>query len=146
MRYNKSKIERVQLEKNHYAETERRIKEVTGGKFEAAFGYYEEKKTVKGNMKYIALPVQELIWQYNLIVDMAQDEVDVTQAFIKAKELDITRCKIDTNKFLSQNRGMKAWDTYEVQLAQERVVNERLKTHILDKNGNDIDKLIVEAQ
>ena len=77
---------------------------------------------------------------------MAQNEIDETHAFIKTKELDINSLKLEGNKFLSQNRGKRAWDQYEVCLGQERVVNDRLMKRILAKNGDDVDGLINEAK
>ena len=54
--------------------------------------------------------MQTLLYQYNMIVDMAQNEIDETHAFVKARELDITSFKMESNKFLSQQRGKLAWD------------------------------------
>lgn len=145
MHYNQSRSERNDMEELFANETMKRLKEVTGGKFDAAFGDDHEQKSAEHNMRYIAGPVQTLLYQYNMIVDMAQNEIDETHAFVKARELDITSFKMESNKFLSQQRGKLAWDQYEVCLGQERVVNERLRTKILDRNGDNVKQLIKEG-
>lgn len=76
---------------------------------------------------------------------MAQHEAEDAHMMISTKKLDIGGYKKESGKFLEQYRGQKAWDTYEAKLAQERIHNSRLKTNLLKKNGNDIDKLIEEA-
>lgn len=145
MNYSKDRQERNVLEKEYFDETLRRLKEVTGDKFNAGHGINHEKKDGEHNAKYIAAPSQEQIWQYNMIVDMSQVEIDDTHLMLKTKEMDIDGYKKESEKFLEQNRGRLAWDTYELQLAQERVLNQRLRTNLLKKNGNDVDQLIDEA-
>ena len=59
--------------------------------------------------------------------------------------LDIKNLKRECNKFLTQNRGKLAWDSYEVQLARERVMNEKLYIDLADKGGHKIEELVKES-
>ena len=80
-----------------------------------------------------------------MAVDMAQHEITDANMLINSKLLDIKGYKKEGNKFLDENRGRLAWDTYEAKLAQERIVSRRLREKLLKKNGNDIDNLLEEA-
>jgi len=100
MNYSKDRQERNVLEKEYFDETLRRLKEVTGDKFNAGHGINHEKKDGEHNAKYIAAPSQEQIWQYNMIVDMSQVEIDDTHLMLKTKEMDIDGYKKESEKFL----------------------------------------------
>ena len=102
-------------------ETMNRLKEVTGGKFEARFGAGHEKWPPERNLLYVTAPFQDLIDQYQAKVGNCQQEIDDAHTMLKNKQLDIEGLRKEGKRFLSQNQGKTSWDTYEVQLARERI-------------------------
>ena len=68
--------QRMDIIKATSEETLNRLKEVTGGKFEARFGAAHEKWTPERNLMYVTSPFQDLIDQYHAKVDNCQHEID----------------------------------------------------------------------
>ena len=114
----------------------RRMNEITGGKFLATFG--EEQKTRKPeyNLKYATDPMQQLVEQYNKLVDDSQYEINGVHRMIDSKKLDTSMLNRETNKFLLGAGDKTSWNTYERCLANERTTNERLR-ELLKKRNDD---------
>ena len=114
-------------------ETMRRLREVTGDKFDTHFGEHHEVKSAEYNLKYCSGPIKELIEQYNQVVDLAQFEINEIHSMIGSQKLDLVNIEKENTRFLSQYKGRLAWDEYELQLAIERVKCQRLQDCLLQR-------------
>ncbi len=79
-----------------------------------------------------------------MIVDMATHEIDDLYRLEGQKIGEIRSIRHENAKFLRKQQGKTSWDSYEVLLANERVMNERLTEMLLHKK-HDLDSLWTEG-
>ena len=125
------------------AESLARLTEITGGNFNATYGDLQETRKPEYNMKYACGPMQELIDQYNKLIDDAQYEINGCHRMLDSKKLDMQKLIRENNRFL-EGAGLKtSWKAYEQLLANERTKNERLQEELKKKHG--FDELLVNG-
>lgn len=79
-----------------------------------------------------------------MIVDMATHEIDDLYKLENQKIMEIKSIRMENAKFLRKQQGKTSWDSYEVLLANERVMNERL-TEMLVQKKHKLDSLYTEG-
>lgn len=89
------------------------MKLVTGGNFNATYGDEQSTRSPEYNLKYATGPMQELVDQYNKLVDDSQYEINGLHRMLDSKILDMQKLIKENNKFLAGAGHKTSWRAYE---------------------------------
>ena len=109
MQYKQGKEERQQIVMDVRDETLKRMSEVVDGNFKATFGDEQITRKPEFNLNYATGPIQEMVEQYNRIVDDSQYEINGLHRMLDSKKLDISKLVRENTKFLTGAGDKTSW-------------------------------------